>query len=671
MRGDLWSDPRREIEELPGIGRKLARKIIEDLGDGEPHPALALINRNPYALMDVDGIGFKRADTVAQKAYNVKAEDQRRHEAGNRSILQEKGVLNERDFTAERARLELRDPSFLTTGIEKEEGYYWHPDELAAEQGLDRWMRGLPLVGEEVALAELSEAQLAVLARLGADEHQTRAVRAILANPVLCFTGGAGVGKTFCVAAAAMCASLTGEQMRGMAFAGKAADRMREAFDKYGIMANASTIHKALAFKKRTFTLDWLAEKFIVVDESSMLPNSLMWAVVKRLPKGTHIVFVGDPQQLPPIGHGTPFSDLIAHGCARVHLTKNYRQADQQGILHMAEGVLHRRRPTAQELTGCVDLHFGIDPANFDPTFNDLIRKHGTKNYEAWQVITWKNEDVERLNLLAQQIINPDAFPLAKYACWKLGKDFRGRPLVEAHICEGDKVLVIKNSSTLDIFNGQTGRAVGTVQKRKLAQRRNPATGAWEEYEGDMMPHLRVEITGRSVDVPEDEIEKYLQLGYVITVHKAQGSDWPTVLLAQPGKVRDDTAKKFWYTSITRAKTRLVILSGLATVAWWTNAATDAPDEPSTLRRRLARPAPEPVVLDIHPEFVPAAEALLGRPVVAAPAPNPWDGPEDGVYWPEAAPAVAAQAQPTPGALDSRVAEIKTQFKALDLDGVA
>lgn len=124
----------------------------------------------------------------------------------------------------------------------------------------------------------------------------------------------------------------------------------------------------------------------------------------------------------------------------------------------------------------------------------------------------------------------------------------------------------------------------------KKLQRKDPVTGYWEEVEGDVQPHLRIEITKRFVDVPEDELEKYLQLGYVITVHKAQGSDWPTVLLAQPGKVRDDTAKKFWYTSITRAKNRLIILSGLKTIGWWQNASMDAPDQPSTLMKRLARP---------------------------------------------------------------------------------
>lgn len=95
------------------------------------------------------------------------------------------------------------------------------------------------------------------------------------------------------------------------------------------------------------------------------------------------------------------------------------------------------------------------------------------------------------------------------------------------------------------------------------------------------------------MDIPEDKLEKYVQLGYVITVHKAQGSDWDRVIVMQPGTVRNDTARRFFYTAVTRAKDHLVIVSMQRTVGWWTNAAADAPDEPSSLMRRLERPAYE------------------------------------------------------------------------------
>lgn len=691
-RNPLWyrADPRQTIRDLPGVGSRLAPRIIEDLGDGDPDAALVVIERNPYNLVQVDGIGFKKADRIAKERFDIGPDDERRHEAGNRWILGQRGVLSEREFFSERVKLELRDPSHKEAGAEVEEGLYWLPEELEAEKGLERWLRGLPQVGEDVQLAELSEAQQAVLTRMGADEQQTKAVRAILGNRVLCFTGGAGTGKTFCVAGASQCGAILGWGVRGMAFAGKAADRMREQFDRYGVMAEASTIHKALGYQKIGFTVDLLGERLFVIDEASMLPNWLLWAVVKRLPQDAHLVLVGDPNQLPPIGYGTPFVDMLKHGVAHVHLEKNYRQADQQGILHMAEGILHRRRPTPAE---CVEMHLGVDASNLDALFDQLVKTHGGQAFEDWQVITYQNKNAERYNLAAQAVINPGGVPLFEYPLWTLGTAERNRPLYHAEIRTGDKIIIVKNSTTLNIFNGQTGRVVGMVSKAKVVQRKNSVTGRWEEQQGDVMPHLRVHIAGRdgAVDIPEDEVEKHIQLGYVITVHKAQGSDWPRVIVMQPGKVRDDTARRFFYTAVTRAKDHLCIVSGLRVVAWWTNAAADAPDEPSTLLRRLARPAPEPVVLDIRPEFVPAAELMLGVPVMPAEEqsraayqqladglqalasePDPWEGDEP-VYWPEHGSAAVAQpvqpvAQAPAPVAQERIEEIKQAFRLMDLE---
>ena len=620
-------DPRSEIQNLTGIGHKLAKRIIEDLGDGEPFVALSIITRNPYQLTDVDGIAFRKADTVAQRDFGLHSDDLRRHEAGNRWILEQKGVLTRRDFVAERSKLSLLDPDGLNAGAEIEDDLYWLPEELDAECQLEAWMRGLDLTPSK--LPELTPVQAGICERMKLDEIQTHAVQMALHTRVLCLTGGAGTGKTHVVAALAQCLLATSRTVRGMAFAGKAADRMREAFDSYGVMAEASTIHKALGFQKRGFTVEVLAEDLVVIDESSMLNGWLLWQVIRRLRENAILVLVGDENQLPPIGYGAPFVDLLKQGCPRAHLSRNYRQADQQGILHMAEGILNRSRPAPAE---CVEMHLGVDPANLEALFDNLITAHGGLDFEAWQVISYQNENAERYNLRAQAIINPGGTPLFEYPLWKLGTGERGRPLHHAEIRVGDKVIVVKNSGLLSIFNGQTGRVIGLVNKPKLSNRRKPVTGFWEEVLGDVVPHLRVEITARMVDIPDDEVEKYLQLGYVITVHKAQGSDWPRVIVMQPGKVRDDTARKFFYTAITRAKNHLVIVSTLRVVAWWTNAASDAPDVPSSLAKRLARPVPVAInciwCADLEPDCVmchPEQMAILNKqaePVVEVLAPK-------------------------------------------------
>jgi len=970
-------DPFASIKELSGVGFKLAKRIVEDLGDGDPFAALGTIEVNPYSLIDVDGFAFKKADKIALTDFTLSMDDPRRHMAGNRYVLEQKGVLPEREFFSERVKIGLNNPDFKEYGVETEEGRVWLPEELAAEIGLEGWMRKLPSLAE--ALPNLTEVQFSICERLRLDDVQRGAVQSALHTRVLCLTGGAGCGKclaagtpilmydgsikpveeikvgdllmgpnstprrvlslargremmyritptkgdaytvneshilslrmndrgmgyqkgeivnigvldylqastrfkkqakgwrtgvdfpaqevpldpyilgiwlgdgtsdqphvttmdsevqdalreyagqnglimrhvaesgmantwglttgpafegcqregrnplitalkglgvwknkhvpqvylgntaevraqllpglldsdgsyhqgcfdflskhrqiseavaflarslgmaayvkecqrgyktarkefvgtywrvgisghtdclplrvshkkaaprqqvknvlnvgitveavgeddyygftidgdhlfmlgdftvthnTHVVAALAQCLLADRRSVRGMAFAGKAADRMREAFDQYGVMAEASTIHKALGFQKRGFTVDVLPEDLIVIDEASMLPNWLLWAVIMRMKPGATLILVGDPNQLPPIGYGTPFTDLIKHGCPRAHLSRNYRQADQQGILHMAEGILERRRPAPAD---CVEMHLGVDPAALEELFDGLVQQHGGQDFEAWQIITYTNEIAERYNLRAQNIINPDGTPLFEYPLWKLGTGERNRPLHHAEIRTGDKVIVVKNSTLLSIFNGQTGRVVGLVSKAKQVNRKG-LDGRWEEAVGEIMPHLRVEITGRAVDIPEDEVEKYLQLGYIITVHKAQGSDWDRVIVMQPGKVRDDTAKRFFYTACSRAKNHLCIVSGLRVVAWWTNAAADAPDEPSSLLVRLSRPAP--CVWCGHegcgvcdPEIAAAAEAKWGPdPLVEQDDPFLADGP---VYWAE------------------------------------
>lgn len=707
-------DPRATIRQLSGIGEKLAKRIIEDLGDGDPATALGVIERNPYELTKVDGIGFKKADKVAMTDYDVKADDVRRHEAGNRYILEQKGVLAEREYFAERVKLQLRDVKHKESGVEVEDDLYWLPEELDAEKGLENWIRGLNK-GEPV-LAELTEAQKAICK--GLDEVQRDAVRAILGNRVCVLTGGAGCGKTHVIATAAQCLSVQGETVRGMAFAGKAADRMREQFERYHVQAEASTIHKALGFQKRGFTVDLLGENLQVIDEASMLPNWLLWAVVSRLGANSRLVLVGDPNQLPPIGWGTPFVDLIKSGVPRAHLSRNYRQVDQQGILRVAEGILERKKPAPAD---CVEFHLGIAQSNLEPQFRALVERVGGKDFNDWQAITYQNKNAQQFNLTAQEVINPDGAPLFEYPLWELGTDDRNRPNFRAEVRMGDKVIVVKNSTLLGIFNGQTGTVVGQTYQLKQVQRkveigspehvralRNDGFDD-EEIErlarntkgrnfvwidttsNETMMHLLVRI-GSNVEpvaIPEDELEKYIQLGYVITVHKAQGSDWDRVIVMQPSKVREDTARRFFYTAVTRAKTQLLIVSMQSSVTWWTNAAADAPDEPSSLMRRLAKPAPaayscawcmdsgEECICNaaednhydprISADYAEAAALILGRPLrpdeIRQEAPTSWRARAAAVMSQPEKPSVAA----APIADADAVARVKAQFKNMEV----
>lgn len=607
-----------EIRNLYKIGPRLARKIINDLGDGDANLALSIIQSNPYSLTDVTGIAFRRADAVAQHDFGIGLDDPRRHRAGNRSALERDGVVSEAQFDRERTKLGLHNPDYRLDGVEIEDGMVWLPEELDAELSLEDYFRAAGKPQEPVAL---TEAQQAICDKMGLDDVQRHAVQMALTHPLCAITGGAGTGKTHVIAAIGACLGADNKTMRGAAFAGKAADRMREAFDRYGLPCESSTIHRMLGYHPRTgWGTDPIAADLVVLDEASMLPNILVHVVVEALQSGAHLLLVGDPNQLPPIGYGTPFVDALAYGIPNAHLSKNYRQADQQGILHMAEGILAGKAPASAD---CVDLRFGVESAALAEVFDELVTAEANAPLDDWQCITWRNEDVERYNLRAQAICNPTGEAIFEYACWKLGTGERGAPKVRAQVRIGDKILITKNDTDRNIFNGMTGRAVGVVTRRrkywvtvsKLSLAYRQAVGLDSHAElldylaihgepavqkntarisrlGDEEPHIRLDIAGRPVDLPLDDAEDYLQLGYVITVHKAQGSDWPRIIVMQAGQVHRSTAQRWYYTAVTRAKTRLTLVSGLGKVRWWVNATTPAPEVESTLARRLAAADP-------------------------------------------------------------------------------
>lgn len=567
--------------DMPGIGPARAQEIIEGLGDGDERAAKAEVQQNPYSLLLVEGVGFKIADRIATEFFGIDLESPRRHYAGNQYITATHGVLTLREYRRERENLSLFDHGFEATGVDIEDGRVWHPQELEAELGLADWI-GQALT-EKLNNRPLRQDQLQLIEKSGLDTYQAAATGKALRSRVMLLTGGAGCGKTKVISTICKCLTLEKRSARVMAFAGKAADRCHEALESEGLATPATTIHRALQYRPRHgFTLEQFEEDVLFIDECSMVTNHLLWQVVQRLKPEGVLVLVGDPGQLPPIGYGSPFTDLIDLDVNRVHLQKNHRQKDVQGILELANGIRESRKvPFDQQ---CVEPHLSVPDAEFEARFVELIRKHAVRDYDQWQVITWKNVDVDRFNLLAQKLVNPDGMPLFEFPMWSFGRGERGRPKQLAYICEGDKVLITKNDTQKGIFNGQLGEARGTCWKR--LQKYNPESGQTEEY-GPPVEHIEVHVNGVPVHIPTELASKYLSLGYVITVHKAQGSDWGTVLVVMPGEIKPDIAQRWYYTAVTRAKNRLVLVTSLTALKWWMQAATRAPHTTSSLVKRF------------------------------------------------------------------------------------
>lgn len=576
-----------KLTQLTGVGDVLADRIRLHLGRGNEETALTAIKLNPYLLMTVPRLGFKTADRIALSQYKVPASSPHRHESGNRHAVVERGSLDLQRFNQARQKLELNGVEHRFTGVVFDEGRVWLPEVLEAERQLADWALTLPLNQAPRRLPfNLRPALEAALD--GLDDHQKNA--AILAaqgaQPVLGITGGAGTGKTRVIGAIARLCQELGLLCAVLTPTGKAADRAREALAEVGALADAMTIHRALGYQGNGFQGGQIAQHVVILDESSMVSVDLLWEVVKRLQQGARLVLVGDPGQLPPVGHGQPFMDLLDLGLSHVHLERNYRSAHVQGIIRLAQAIRARRQPGD---LGDASVQLRIAPADeLGALATAAIEAQAGQPLDRWQVITWMNEDVHTFNLGVQESLNPHGMPCFTYRPYGWGQDIEVRA--------GDKVVVRQNDPDYGIFNGQLGVVTDLTEKERVILRPAVTLDEFADADDDgMIREIRngltveLRIGTERVDLPLSDARELLHLGYAITVHKAQGSDWEHVLLLQPRDVGFDAAR-WWYTSVTRARTQLSIFySAKSEFKFWANTRRRAEMVESTLSRRIKK----------------------------------------------------------------------------------
>ena len=486
-----------------------------------------------------------------------------------------------------------------------EGGRVWLPEVLEAEKDFAIWAAGLPLNSTPDLLMGDVPPMLNLPEEL--DEPQLQAVFRSIYNhsPVNGITGGGGTGKTKVIGGIVNVCQQAGRLVAVAAFAGKAADRVRETLAKAHVSATyAGTIHRMLnytGFEYRTGTLPY---DVVILEEASMIPTMLCWEVVKRLKPGARLVLVGDPGQLPPVGYGQPFADLLTLGIPRVHLERNYRSQHVQGIINGANAIRSGQSiPTFGDDSLTVQVASDLSEAA-----NQAIESTRGTPLDEWQLITWKNDDAMTFNLAIQEALNPEGFPLFSFRVF-------GQHVDRVEVREGDKVMVKANDPDLDIFNGQIGVALGTKVVQLDITREPETLEDWALVEEDGLIHNRkqqlcvqVRLGSEIVNIPEKEAHELLTLGYAITVHKAQGSDWETVIIYQPGGIAFD-AQRWWYTSVTRAKSRCIVLyetkvkgndPQAALNLWWANTRRTQELGPSIFVGRVKKllaerlmPAPE------------------------------------------------------------------------------
>lgn len=565
-----------------GVGTARAVRIYKTYGE----QAVDLVRDNPYRLAtDIWGVGFKTADELAERL-GIDRSSPLRARAALRYVLQrlsdeghvghpEAGVV---DKTAELTNI---DQGIIKDAVEYErtqgdvvrdtpepegpapETWLYLKPMFMAELGVARTLKQLregahplPNVNIDAALAWAEQ-------KMGIEFAPTQrdAIRQATTQKVLVITGGPGTGKTTLVRGILDIFAAKGLRYALCAPTGRAAKRLGESTGK-----EAKTIHRLLEFDpafggfKRNRE-EPLSVDLLVVDETSMVDVVLMNQLLRAIPPSACLVLVGDVDQLPSVGPGTVLADVIrSKAVAVVRLTEIFRQAGASWIVRAAHRVNQGELPESAP-AGQGDFYV-VEAETPDAIIERLVTmvrdripaRFGLDPFRDVQVLAPMNKaDVgtQNLNKVLQEVLNP---PKPGPEVNRYGWTFRA----------GDKVLQTVNDYPKEVFNGDIGRVV------KI----DP-----DEQE------VTVEFDRRPVVYEYGELDE-LTLAYATSIHKAQGSEYPAVVIPLHTQHFMMLQRNLLYTGITRGK-KLVVLVGSRKALWAAVQRQDTKQRYSALGWRL------------------------------------------------------------------------------------
>ena len=560
-----------EFFALHGLPAELAVRTYKLYGDS----ATELLYEDPYLLMD-DGLDapFSAVDRFAIEL-GVAADDPRRVEAGilfelTYNLSAGHSFLPENKLSAAAAQLLSVDEETIRAGMAR----LREADRLMADTLTEIPVDYLPELyeAETFCCRALTAAsalrfppppglnrmieQAASESGIAYSAGQKDAIRTAAEQGLLLITGGPGTGKTTILKGILSLFGNMGLKCVLAAPTGRAAKRLTEVTGE-----DASTIHRLLeagidpATGKMVFARDEdnpLKADAVIVDEMSMVDVLLLGSLLRAVPQGKRLILVGDPDQLPPVGPGSPFSDMLRSGVLpAVRLTEIFRQAQQSLIVMNAHRVNQGQQPELRNTQSDFFFMRRQSEQTLLQTVRDLCTTRLPRNMgilpEQIQVLSPTRKGAVgtgNLNLMLQAALNP---PTPEKKERQFG-DFSFR--------EGDRVMQIRNNYDImwqktdgsavgaGIFNGD----VGTVQSI------DPGAET-----------MTVVFDDKKADYDFSQLGE-LELAYAVTVHKSQGSEYRAVILTAWNGSPYLMSRSVLYTAITRARELLIIVGREETV---------------------------------------------------------------------------------------------------------
>ena len=551
-----WAEQKviREIMlflHVHGVGTSRAVRIYKTYGT----EAVQVISENPYRLArDIRGIGFRTADLVAQKL-GIEPTAMIRVRAGISFALAEATGeghcgLPVGELTAQAVALIAVPPELVATALElelaegevvadtlEEERCIFLAGLYRGEQAIAERLRALgrgqlpwPAIDAERAIPWVEGKTGLSLA-----PSQREALALAVRSKVLVITGGPGVGKTTLVNSILRVLRAKAVEVALCAPTGRAAKRLS---DSTGL--EAQTIHRLLETDPKTGGFKRTEERplqcgLLVVDETSMVDVPLMRALLRALPDEAALLLVGDVDQLPSVGPGQVLGDIIGSGAVPVvRLTEVFRQAAESQVIVNAHRINAGQMLELKQVEGS-DFYFveAADPEQGVRKLLAVVRdripaRFGLDPIRDVQVLCPMNRGglgARSLNIELQAALNPPGELRVERFGWTYGV--------------GDKVMQVANDYDREVYNGDLG-VISAI--------------ALEEGE------LTVRFDGRDVVYGFGELDE-LVLAYATTIHKAQGSEYPAVVIPLTTQHYTMLARNLLYTGVTRGK-RLVVLIG-------------------------------------------------------------------------------------------------------------